>query len=146
MRFKYQTSYATFLQFVVVVLLSLLNDLINIISTCHSKSDQCISNTIPSVILFILTAGWFAIIMLMGYYVQLKRDRKLTVVLIGAELVILAVAAYINFPHEKGLTNKFTSLVDAGFAIWVIYLSINIFLANKKRIVKPLPIRKPKRR
>lgn len=139
MKYKYQTSFATLIQFIVVVLLSLLDTLIGIIATCHSDSTQCISNAIPSMIFFILTAGWFGIIALFGFLTQEKRDRKLAAVLFGLEFITLLVAGYFNLPREKGINNKLTSLIDALFALWVLYLTVNVFLSNKKRIVKNAP-------
>lgn len=136
MRYKYQVGYGTLVQFIVIVLLSLLDTFINIISTCHSSGSDCVSNAIPTLIIFILTAIWFAFLAMLGYFVQNKRDRKLTLLLIMVEGITLLVSGYFNFPRANGINNKLTSATDALLSIWVVFMAVNIFLYKKKRIVR----------
>jgi len=136
MRYKYQTGFGTLIQFIVVVMLSLIDTFIGIISTCHSSSSECVSNAIPTLIIFIMTALWFAFLAMLGFFVQQKRDRKLTLLLIMTEGITLLVAGYFNLPRANGINNKITSLADAILSIWIIFMTINILLYKKKRIVR----------
>lgn len=133
-RYKYQTGFGTLVQFIIIVLLSLLDTFVNIISSCHSSGSDCVSNAIPTLIIFILTAVWFAFLAMLGYFVQHKRDRKLSILLIMVEGITLIVAAYFNLPRASGINNKLTSFIDSILSIWVIFMAINIFIYKKKRI------------
>ena len=146
MRYKYQTGFGTLIQFIVVVILSLIDTFVGIISTCHSNSSDCVSNAIPTLIIFILTALWFAFLAMLGFFVQHKRDRKLTLLLMMTEGITLLVAGYFNLPRASGINNKLTSLADAVLSIWIIFMTINIFLYKKKRIVRGSKPRIRKRR
>jgi len=136
MRYRFQTGLGTLIQLIVVSLLSLINTIINIVSTCHSSSSDCVSNTVPTLILFIITVFWFVGIAAMGFLVQKKRSRRLNLFLLGAEGITFLVSGYFDFPRASGLIAKTTSLIDAIISVWVIFMAVNIFLYKKRRIVK----------
>ncbi len=134
MRLKYEISLVTLVQFIVMSLLSLANSLNSIVVTCVKESGTCIENMIPSIILFILIAVWFAFIWILGYTVQERRGRKLTAGLIAAE-GITALVALFSVKHHVDALSMVTSLVDLVLSTWVILLALRIFLAGEKRVV-----------
>ena len=75
--FKYETAVITLVQFIVLSLLGIANGLNSIVTTCHQNDGDCVSNTIVSLIFFLLTAGWFAFIWVLGYTAQDRRSRRL---------------------------------------------------------------------
>lgn len=134
MRLKYEISLVTLVQFIVMSLLSLANSLNSIIVTCVKESGTCIENMIPSIILFILIAIWFAFIWILGYTVQERRGRKLTAALIGAE-GITALVALFSVKHHVDALSLVTSLIDLVLSSWVLLLATRIFIAGESRVV-----------
>jgi O-antigen/teichoic acid export membrane protein len=133
---RYQTATATFIQFITLTILGFPNAIVSIVSTCHSDSSNCVSNSIVSLVFFLLTAAWFAFILFVGYTAQKRRSRRLAFILVGCETVNLFVAGIINFPRETNYLSKSTSLVDALLSILVLYLATRLFFAGNKRVVK----------
>lgn len=134
MRLKYETGVVTLVQFIVISLLSLANSLNSIITTCVNDSGQCIENMIPSIILFMLIAGWFAFIWVLGYAVQDRRGRKLTATLICAEFAVAMVALF-SVKHHVDALSLVTSIIDLVLAVLVILLAFRIFIAGSSRVV-----------
>lgn len=134
MLFRYEIGILTFVQFIALSFLSLANALNSIISTCFSSSGQCIENMIPSIILFILIAVWFAYIWILGYTVQERRGRKLTALLIGSEFAVAMVALF-SVKHHTDWLSLVTSVIDLFLAVWVMLLAVRIFLAGDQRVV-----------
>ena len=134
-RLTYQTSVASLAQFIALMLLGVPFTLINIISTCHSDSSNCVSNMISSLILYMLFAAWFAVIVILGVAAQKKRSRLFAFFLVGFELVTL-IGCLIDFPHDSSIFDRFTVLVCAALSVWVIYIASRLFLAGNKRVVK----------
>lgn len=135
-RLTYQTAVVSLIQFISIMILGVPDTVINIVSTCHNDSSNCVSNMIVSLIFYLLTAGWFLIIVLLGWAAQKKRSRQFAVILIGFEFITLVVAGYIDFPHDTNVLAKGTSLLDALLSLWVMYLAFRVFLSGGKRIVK----------
>lgn len=133
-KLTYQTAVATLIQFIVLSLLSLANSLNSIVTTCVKDSGHCIENMIPSIILFILTAMWFAFIWILGYTAQERRSRRLAQALIAAELLIAAVA-FFSVKHHSDLLSMVTSLIDFVLAIWIITLAFRLMRAGGGRVV-----------
>ena len=132
--FKYDISIVAFVQFILMSLLSLANALNSILSTCFSSSGQCVENMIPSIILFIMTAAWFAFVWVLAYTVQDRRGRKLTTALLGAEAAIAMIALF-SIHHHTDWLGLSTSALDLIFALWVILLAARIWLAGDSRVV-----------
>src|SRR5665213_3512971 len=135
-RLTQQTAVISMVQFITIMILGVPNTLVNIIATCHSDSSNCVSNMIVTIIFYLMTAGWFGIIMILGYTAQKKRSRQFAIILIGFELITLVVAWYIDFPHDTNWLAKATSLIDGLLSVWVIYLAMRLVIAGNKRIVK----------
>ena len=133
---SYQTASISLFQFLTVLLLGIPDTIINIVSTCHSDSSNCVSNMVVSLIFYLLTAGWFAIIMVLGHLAQIKRSRQFAVLLMGFEAITFVVAGYIDFPHDSNVLSKLTSALDAFLSLVVIYLAIRLFLSGGRRIVR----------
>ncbi len=134
MQWKSEVGIITFVQFIVLALLSLANALNSIISTCFKASGQCIENMIPSIILFIMICAWFAYIWILGYTVQERRTRKLTALLVGSEFAV-ALLALFSVKHHNDWLSLWTSLIDLILAVWVMLLGVRIFLAGGGRVV-----------
>lgn len=136
MKLTYQTAVATFIQFIAMVILGLVNSISSIVSTCQSNGSNCTSNMISTSVLFILTPVWFGMILACGYFAQKNRSNRLAAILIGFEVVTIVVAGHFNFPSEKGWLAKGTSLLDVFMGLVVIYLAVQVLLARGHRIVK----------
>ena len=134
MIFKYQVGVITLAQFVSLSLLGIANGLNSIISTCKANEGDCASNTLVSLIFFLLTAGWFAFIWVLGYTAQERRSKRLAQVLICAETLIALVALF-NAKHHTDLLGLGTSLIDLFLATWVIILAFRLMRADGGRVV-----------
>jgi len=132
--FKYQISVIAFVQFILLSFLNIANALNSIVTTCRRDGSECISNVMPSIIFFILIATWFGFVWVLAYAAQERRNRWLTLGLIGAELLI-AMVAYFNAKHHPDLLSLITSLVDLILAFWVIILAIRLLRAKGGRVV-----------
>ncbi len=135
MKLRYQTASFTLAQFIIMMVLAVPNTLVSVISTCTKSSSDCVSNGLVSLMLFILTALWFGMILIFGYFAQKQRDRKYAIILMGLEFINLVTAGYINFPRDPNILAKFTSLTDSIISIIVIYLAFNILRAGNTRLV-----------
>lgn len=145
MRFRYETGIVTLVQFIVLSLLSLANSLNSIIGTCIHSRGQCIENMIPSILLFILVAAWFACIWVLGYAVQDRRSRKLAVVLMGAEFMV-AIVALFSIKHHSDWLSAITSTIDLVFALLVIVLAFRLFRSGGSRVVARSRVAQRRRR
>jgi hypothetical protein len=142
MKLKYETAIATLIQFITLSLLGLANGIDSIVTTCHSSRQDCVSNTLVSLIFFILTAAWFAAVWVIGYMAQERRSRKLAQLLIATELVIGLIALF-NAKHHSDILSLFTSVVDFGLAAWIIVLAIRLIRAKGGRVVSRNRRRRP---
>jgi hypothetical protein len=142
MKLTYQTSIATMIQFIILTILGVPSAIVSIVSTCRADSGNCVSNSIVSVVFFLLTALWFGFIFFLGYNAEHRRSRRFAVLLIGCEFLTLMADGYINLPRDSNYLTKGISLLDCVLCIWIIYLAIHLVLAGNKRIVKkPLAAR-----
>ncbi|HVV66790.1 MAG TPA: hypothetical protein VHB72_01810 [Candidatus Saccharimonadales bacterium] len=132
--FRYEVSIITFVQFVLLSFLSLASSISSIVSTCVHDSGSCVENMLPSIILFILIAVWFGFVWVLSYSVQERRSRKLTAVLIIAEIGIAGIA-YFSVKHHNNndWLSVITSIIDFVLALWVIVLAARIFMAGGGR-------------
>ncbi len=146
MKLTYETGLATLIQFIVLSLLGFANGLNSIVTTCRDSHGDCVSNLIVSLIFFLLTAGWFAIVWVVGYTAQDQRNRRMAQLLIAAEVVIILVAL-LNAKHYTDYLSLGTSLIDLILAVWIISLAWRLMRAGGNRIVsahnRPRQRRKP---
>jgi hypothetical protein len=136
-KLRYETGTGTLIQFIVLSLLGIPNGLTSIITTCHSNGNECATNSLGSVVFFILTVMWFGAMWAVGYLAQERRSRKLALLLICAELGTALVAFHFNVPHDTNLLTKATSLIDILLSLWVIALAIRLSRSKGGRIVSP---------
>lgn len=144
MRLKYQTAIATFIQFISLVFLNVGTGAVSIISTCHSNGSDCVSNTLVSLIFFILITIWFAFVWILGYAAQEQRSRRLSQALIVAEICI-AVVALFDIKHRSNVLGLITSIIDLGLSVWVMLLAYRIVRSGGGRIVTPQRARQTKK-
>ncbi|HEY4963434.1 MAG TPA: hypothetical protein VIH90_01930 [Candidatus Saccharimonadales bacterium] len=136
MKFTYQTATATLIQFVTLTILGVPNAIVSIVSVCRTDATNCVSNSLVSLVFFLLTAMWFGFIFFLGYSAEHRRSRWFAFILIGCEFITLLADGYINFPRDSNILSKGTSLLDSLLSIWIIYLAFRLFIAGNKRIVK----------
>lgn len=135
MKLTYETGIATFAQFIVVSLLNILTGTSSIVTTCHSKGQNCLTNSLSSVGYFMLIVIWFGMIWILGYFAQKRRSSRLSFLLIGAEVLITVIALFNANHNHKDLLGLITSLIDAGFGLWVALLAVRLLRARGGRIV-----------
>lgn len=134
MKLTYQTAIATLIQFIVLSFLGIANGVNSVVATCRHDGGDCISNLIVSIIFFILTAGWFGAVWILGAMAQERRSKRLALMLIGAEALI-ALIAFFNARHHTDALSLATSLIDLSLALWVITLAYRLMRAEGRRVV-----------
>jgi purine-cytosine permease-like protein len=133
-KLKYETGIATLIQFITLSLLGLANGGNSVVTTCRHDGGDCISNLIVSIIFYILTVGFFAVIWIMGAIAQERRSKRFAQALIAIEAFIALIALF-NARHHTDILGLFTSLVDLGLAIWIITLAFRLMRAQGGRVV-----------
>jgi hypothetical protein len=138
MRLTYETGVATMIQFMVLALFNIANTLYSIVSTCTHSGEDCVSNTLSSVIFYILIIFWYGILVGLGFIAQTKRSKRSCRILILAELSCLAVAAYdikLGISYHNNALSSFTSFADLVLSAWVITLAFRLMKAGGGRVV-----------
>jgi len=130
---RYQTGIATMVQFVIMALLSLANGINSMITTCRIDSSSCTINIMLSLLVFLLTAGWFGAVWVIGTMAQESRDKRLAILLMFIELFIIGVAL-LNARHHTDALSLITSIIDICLALWVIVLAFRLSRSGGKRI------------
>jgi uncharacterized membrane protein len=133
MKLKYQTGIATMIQFITLSFLGIANGANSVVATCRHDNTDCVSNLIVSIIFFILTALWFGAVWILGAMAQESRNKRLALLLIGAEGMIALVASF-NAKHHNDLLGLVTSLIDLALAVWIIILAWRLLTSDGKRI------------
>lgn len=145
MKLKYQTGIITFVQFIAGSVLGFANGAVSSISGCTSGGTDCVSNTLVSLVLIILTALWFGFVAILGYAAQDRRSRRLARLLMLAEAAI-AVVALFDILHFPNILSLITSLIDFTLALWVLLLAYRLSKAKGGRVVTSGTNRKRQRR
>jgi hypothetical protein len=148
MKLRYETGVAVMIQFLAMVFLNFVdNAVVGSFQSCHDATTtyDCVSGIGINVLYVILLAGWFGFVWVLAYAAQDKRDPKLANLLIGAEALILVVALF-NAKHYPNLLGLITSLVDAAFAVWIIYLAFQLRKAKGGRITASAAKGRPRQR
>jgi len=139
MKLTYQTGTATLIQLIVMGLLNIVNGIVSIITTCHHNGSACLSNTFSSIVFYILTVGWFALMVVLGFAAQEKRSKRLAQLLIMAEALVSLVALFnvkLSLKYHNGFLGLLTSVVDLVLAIWIITLAYRLMKASGGRVVR----------
>jgi hypothetical protein len=134
MKITYETGIASLVQFITISLLNIGTQVTSVITTCHSKSANCLTGAFSSTGYFMIIVIWFGIIWMIGYQAQKKRSRLLCLSLIFIEFLV-AVIAYHNAKHFPDILSLVTSIVDVALALWVIFLAIRLLRDRGGRIV-----------
>lgn len=134
MKLKYETGIATLIQFVTLSLLNVANGLDSIVTTCHEQKNDCFTSALLSMAFYVLAAGFFGCVWILGYFAQERRSKRLAQLLIFIELMISAVA-FFNVHHHNNVLNLITSLVDLALAAWVILLAFRLMRSDGGRVV-----------
>lgn len=145
MKLTYETSIATFIQFMVLSLLNILTGINSIVTECRAQDGSCVTGIFTSFVFYMLIALWFGVIWALGYLAQERRSRRLAQLLICAEGLI-ALIAYFNIKHHGGTLSLITSAIDLILAIWVIVLAFRLMRAKGGRIVSKQRSRRRRQR
>jgi hypothetical protein len=121
------------------------NQLNSIVTTCRKDGSDCVSNTIVSIIFFMLVVAWFGAVWLLGYAAQDRRSKRLAQLLICAEALIALVALF-NARHHTDFLSLITSIIDLVLAAWIIVLAFRLMRSSGGRIVSKQRPRQRKRR
>ncbi|HWB39118.1 MAG TPA: hypothetical protein VG604_02635 [Candidatus Saccharimonadales bacterium] len=140
MRLTYETGRATFIQFVVLSLLNIGDQANQAVTGCKQG---CAVSLLTSVVFYMLVVFWFAAVWVLGMIAQRSRNKRLAQLLIGAELLVIAVALVINIRHATDALSFITSFVDIVLAIWVIILAFRLMRAGTGRVVRTRQRRRP---
>jgi magnesium-transporting ATPase (P-type) len=137
MRLTYQTSVATFIQFVIVSLFTLVSQAVSTVSSCHQNGSNCVSNLLVSIIFYIVVAVAFGGIWLVGYGAQARRSRRLAQLLICIEaffalLALLSIKLNASSRSAAGLFASFGMLI---LSAWVLTLAFRLMRAGNRRVV-----------
>jgi hypothetical protein len=135
MKLRYETGIAAMAQFLVVVLLNFVGAIVSAIGSCHEATStySCVSDIGIDLFYVILLAGWFGFVWILAYAAQDRRDHRLATLLMGAEAMILVVSLF-NAKHYPNILGLITSLIDAAFAVWVLWLAFRLTRAKGGRI------------
>jgi preprotein translocase subunit SecG len=145
MKLKYQTGIVAFIQFIAGSVLGFGNGLLSSITSCTNHGSDCVSNTLVSLVLIILTVLWFGFVAILGYAAQDRRSRRLARLLMLAEAAIALVALF-DAKHFPNILSLMTSLLDCLLALWVLLLAFRLSRANGGRVVASGANRKRQRR
>ena len=130
-------------QFVVIVLLNFVGAIVTSVGSCNEATNTygCVSDVGINLLYVILLAVWFGFVWILAYAAQDRRDHRLATMLMGAEAMILAISLF-NAKHYPNILGLITSLVDAAFAVWVIWLAFRLTRAKGGRITSTAPRRR----
>jgi len=145
MKIKYETNIATLVQFITLSLLNIATGLNSIVTTCIHSSNDCVTNTMLSVIFFIMVAIFFAGVWVLGYTVQDRRSTRLAQLLILVEIAIF-LFALLNAKNHTDLLSLFTSITDMLLAIWVIASCLVLIKNGGKRAPARRPVKRQRRK
>lgn len=124
---NHNVSHATFIQAVVVIVLTAVNGVYSGLTSClgADKAD-CTTNSVLAVILVILAIIWFGFLSAMSYAAWVRRTTALIVLFAALEAITGGVSAFdlIHFDNAIGLI---TSLIDLLLALWVLYMTYHLF-------------------
>ena len=141
MKISYQTGAAALIQLSVMTALNVANAIHSTAQQC-GKSSGCTSALILNLLYFMLLTVWFGAIWLLATAVQSRRSRRLALLLIAVEGIVLLVALF-NAQHNTNHLGLVTSLVDAALAAWVALLAARLAWANGGRIPTARRRRRP---
>lgn len=136
MKLRYETGTATLIHFLVIMLLGFIGGVEGVYQQCHGSGvADCVQGSMVTLVYVLLLAGWFGFLAILGYAAQDQRNHKLARALMIFEFPVVVVALFQakHFPSILGLV---TSLIDATFAIWIIYLAFRLSRAKGGRITK----------
>lgn len=134
MRIRYETGFATLIQFIVMSLFNVATMIGSMIAACSGERPNCGESLFLSPLYFLLVVTWFGILAALGFVTQERRSKRLALVLISAELLVLFVAS-INARGTEDRLSLVTSLVDIALALWVILLAVRLVRSKGGRIV-----------
>jgi O-antigen/teichoic acid export membrane protein len=134
MKITYETALATRLQFILISFLGIPNALNSIITTCKDSHSDCFANTFLSLIYFILIVAWFGFLWILGFAAQDRRSKRLALLLIACEGLVLLVSLF-NARHHNDILGLLTSIIDGVLAAWIILLAWRLQKAGGGRVV-----------
>lgn len=146
MKLRYETGIAAMTQFIVMVLLNIVGAVESSIGSCHDATNtySCVSDVGINLLYVIILSAWFGFVWVLAYAAQDRRNHRLATVLMGAEVMILAISLF-NAKHYPNILGLITSLADAAFAVWIIWLAFRLTRAKGGRITAAAKTRQRRR-
>ncbi len=136
-KLTYETAIATFIQFIIASLFTLVSQLASTTVGCFKDGSNCVINLITSIIFFILIAVVFGSIWMIGYMAQERRSKRLSQLLICAEGFIGLLALFsikLNL-SSRNILGLIASIALAAMAAWIILLAFRLMKAGGGRVV-----------
>lgn len=134
MKLTYQTGIATLVQLGVMTVLNVINGFHSSIQQCTtSDTNNCVESIILAMLYFMVLTAWFAFLWILGAAAQDRRSRRMAVVLLGAEGLVILVALF-NARNHNDILGLITSLTDAALAAWVALLASRIIISGGGRV------------
>lgn len=147
-KLTYETSVATFIQFIIVSLFILITQMGGSVTGCFkSSATDCITNLLTSIIFFMVAAISFGCIWLLGYAAQNRRSKRLARLLICVEgfialLALFSIKLNSSSRSASGLVASFGVLV---MTCWIISLAFRLMRAGGGRVVANQRVRRRRR-
>jgi hypothetical protein len=140
---KYETGTATFIQFGLVSIFALANQILAIFNSCFGEDAQCVEGVFTAFMFFVLTVMLFMGIWFLGHTAQEKRSKWLSLFLIVVELGVLRIA-YHNAKNHTDWLSLAASTVNIVLSVMVIFLAFRLMRSKGGRIVTKQRPRKRK--
>lgn len=136
MRLRYETGVATLVQFIIATAFGFLGGGASIITGCFGHGiGECVSNSLVSLILIILSVAWLGFLLTLGYVAQERRSWRFAATLICAE-GLTALVYLFDLRHTNSWLARFTNFISFLLAAWVIWLALQLVWYRGSRVVK----------
>jgi hypothetical protein len=136
MRIRYETTTATFIQFIIGAGLSFVSGVASIISGCHQTAGaDCVSNAFVSLLLIIFTIFAYGFLLGLGFVAQDRRSSRLAFMLIGVEAFAMLVFLF-DAKQSPAAIDKITNGGSFLIAAWVAWVAWHLARARGGRIVR----------
>jgi len=139
MTLTYQTSVATFIQFVLVSLFTIVTQIISTVGSCTKESTiNCVVDSFTAVIFYSVVAVVFAFIWFIGYRAQHQRSKRMTQLLIAVEgfFALLALFSIKLNTSSRSFIGSIASFVMLLLAVWILNLAFRLLRAGDRRVTR----------
>src|SRR5579862_1686611 len=139
MTLTHQTSVATFIQFVIVSLFTIVTQLVTTVNGCRKESvSNCLGDLTVAIIFYIFVAVVFGAVWLIGYMAQDKRSKRWTQLLLCVEgfFALLALFSIKLNTSSRSFLGSIASFVMLLLSVWIISLALRLLKAGNQRVTR----------